>query len=186
MAIPLPNPNINDFDTNDVQTWSSNKLKEGFEAVGGSVGSDGSIEPKNAKLISTITTEESATSVDVNIDNMTEIIVIATVTFTETITNNLFLSVKTPENPNSFISTPALCNRSFTANAPITCYLKIDCKNGLLKGLGCASASNSYGTVNVYNSTQSLANLLTTKFTALRVQSVNAMPAGTEIKVYGY
>ena len=27
MAIPLPNPNINDFDTNDLQTWSSSKIK---------------------------------------------------------------------------------------------------------------------------------------------------------------
>lgn len=31
MAIPLPNPNINDFDVNDVQTWSSNKINSAIE-----------------------------------------------------------------------------------------------------------------------------------------------------------
>ena len=33
MAIPLPNPNINDFDTNDVQTWSSSKISREIPTI---------------------------------------------------------------------------------------------------------------------------------------------------------
>lgn len=33
MSIPLPYPNINDFDTNDTQTWSSAKIQSEIDAI---------------------------------------------------------------------------------------------------------------------------------------------------------
>lgn len=35
MAIPLPNPNIDDFNTSDVKTWSSNKINSAISSSSG-------------------------------------------------------------------------------------------------------------------------------------------------------
>ena len=64
MAIPLPNPNINDFDINDVQTWSSNKLKEGFEAVGATINNDGSIEAAKLRFLTYKGTNTATNEID--------------------------------------------------------------------------------------------------------------------------
>lgn len=185
MAIPLPNPNINDFDTNDVQTWSSNKLKEGFEAVGGSVGSDGSVTPKQIKLLADVTTTEASDTYTVDITDATEVLAIINVNFDSTASASFNFNITSPEQSNAF--TPgAYCSRSYTGGSEFKNTLYAHCKNGLAIGYGCVTTANGTGNLSMSNTNNYTNNIVCSKFSTVAIKCSESMPVGTKIKVYGY
>ena len=185
MAIPLPNPNINDFDTNDVQTWSSNKLKGGFLAVGGSIGSDGSIVAKQPTKLATVTLDSAVTEYDVIFDSpVKDVIVLVGVTFSSTASYVFTLKAKTVESSDTFIGTSAYCTRSFTADTAYIVKLHADCIKGLLDGEGFASVPNSYGNVMTSLPSDYVTNIITSGINSIKVTCSTSMPIGTTIDIF--
>lgn len=184
MAIPLPNPNINDFDTNDVQTWSSNKLKEGFEAVGGSVGSDGSVEHKYAQVVYDATLEEASQNINIEGINARKVLVFIDVTFSDAGSIAFVLLSKTDKSPDTFVTTSAHTTRSVTANTQNYVKLFADCTDGILNGYGLSGNVGSY--VNLTSSLiQAYTEIIDSKVMKdIRIYCSVALPVGTKIKVY--
>lgn len=184
MAIPLPNPNINDFDTNDVQTWSSNKLKEGFEAAGISIGSDGNIEHKYAQVVYDVTLEEAAQTIDIEGINARKILVFIDVTFSDSGSVAFVLMAKTDKSPDTFVTTSAHSTRTVTANTENYVKLVADCSDGILTGYGLFGNVGAY--VNLTSSlVQAYTNIIDSKnMKDIRIYCSTNLPVGSKIKVY--
>lgn len=184
MAIPLPNPNINDFDTNDVQTWSSNKLKDGLAYAGVEIGSEGELIPATAKKVADIEVEEASSTVIFNDLNCKKIMVVVDVTFDETGSYIFTLQAKTDKSPDSFVNTAAYATRSYTANTRYITRLYADCSSGIMQGYAVATVPNSYGNPSMSNFTNYLDNIDSSIFKTVQVYCSVNIPVGTKITVY--
>ena len=185
MAIPLPNPNINDFDTNDVQTWSSNKMKEGFDIAGVVVNTDGSLQNKSYKLLKDITTTEDLTSINLDVSDLTAVFIVMNVKYAATTTSNISLLATSPDYSTPF-NTSAYASRSFTADTDFSVILMAECTKGLIKGEGLVTNVNGNGSSTIKNYANYRSNILTSVFKTLQIDASAALPTGTTIKVYGY
>ena len=185
MAIKNPNPNIKDFEVNDNTTWSSAHIAAGLNAAGVNVGSYGSVTPKQATLLLDSTLTEAKSSIDIPGGNFTKVIAVITATFGETVTNTLQIKATSPENSTAF-PTGAYSSRSYTGGSEFKSTLYASCENGLLVGYGAVTTTNGTGNLNIANTADYTGNIITSKFSTLQIVSSNALPIGTNIKVYGY
>ena len=185
MAIPLPNPNINDFDTNDVQTWSSNKLKEGFEAAGVVVDSDGYVAPKQMTLIYSETLEEGKYSIELENVNCKSIYFFIDFIPGSSGSYSHYLRIKT-NSITSYAVSPAYVSKNYTADTESIVKLYVDTSKGVIDGCATASNKNGIATIGSYNASAVFDNPLADNITSVILTSNNEMPVGTVVKVYAY
>ena len=185
MAIPLPNPNINDFDTNDVQTWSSAHIAAGLTAAGVAVGLEGTVNPKKMTLLADVILNETSDSYTLIQTDLTMVFAIVSVNFDLTTSTNFSIIVTTPEQSTAFIA-GAYCNRSYTGGSDFKNTLYSSCKSGLALGWGCVSAANSNGPLTMNNNNAYTNNIVASKYSTVTIKCADSMPIGTKIKVYGY
>ena len=185
MAIPNPNPNIKDGVIVDNKTWSSSKIAEGFNAAGVDVGSDGSLAPKQMKLLANVTLTEASYTYTIDITDATELFAVVDVTFAANTNTSFNFSVTSPENSNEF-GPGTYCNRSFTGGSEFHVALYAQCKNGVALGYGCAPPITGSGNLTMSFLNNYTSNIVCSKFLTAAIQCSEKMPVGTKIKVYGY
>ena len=186
MAIPLPNPNINDFDINDVQTWSSNHIAEGLTLADVNVNSDGSLNKKGVSLLRDFEVEEAGTTFNFTGINSKYVLVLIDFTFTETTSMTTNIYIKTNEVPETWFSSGAFSTRSHAANARNIGLFVISVEKGYIDSFGFDAGINGYANITKSVTDAFITNIIATNIKDVQVTTNTALPAGTKIKVYGY
>lgn len=182
MAIPNPNPNIKDGVIVDNKTWSSSKIKEGFEAAGVTVGSDGSVETQKAKLIKTITTEEALTAIELKDLNCKFLLIVVNLNYDSTASVTSNVRIKT-DTATSYKYSPACFNRSLTGGSDYIAFYVLDCTKGVTTGYGYVNSSNGYTNIMALPVASSPVD---NKITDVELRYSVAAPSGTTVTVYGF
>ena len=186
MSIPLPNPNINDFDTNDVQTWSSAHIAAGLNAAGVDVGPDGEVDTVKYQLLKDYAVDTAGNSFEFTGLNCYEVFIVINFTADAAVTMAIYTNIKTPEKNDAYFATPTLLRSSVSSGSKYTGTGLLTCKHGLIRGYGMLAGENSYGSATQRNNTGYITNIIGSKISDLHITSSDNLPVGTTIKVYGY
>lgn len=186
MAIKNPNPNIKDFEVNDNTTWSSNHIAAGLNAAGVVVGSEGEVNTTPYSLIKEVTLEEGASSYEVTDLSCKNVFAIVTFSADSSTTGNIYLRFKTPEGGSSYFAGPGVARASLTSGSNYIAMLEGTCEHGVVLGNGFIATGSGNANVQRQNSSSYFTNIFGSVFNSVQVYSTITLPAGTNIKIYGY
>lgn len=186
MAIKNPNPNIKDFEVNDNTTWSSAHIAAGLVNAGVAVGPDGEVDAVKYQLLKDYAVDTAGNSFEFTGLNCNEVFIVINFTADAAVTMTIYTNIKTPEKNDAYFATPTLLRSSVSSGSKYTGTGLLTCKHGLIHGYGMLAGENSYGSATQRNNTGYIANIIGTKIKDLQITSSDNLPAGTNIKIYGY